>query len=275
MNKQRIVRIITVCALILLNFAMVALLISEYTKSGEIDTVSIVRTAAIFGGSVVTLVKLFYRPDIKRSHDFYRERYKQYVEKAFLDDKSKAKKFFSALDAYNSNKFEKALKILKGLYPVTDNTTDRFAVLSFMGLVCHDACMYDSAIEYYNKAISLKPSSELSSNKGICYDKKGNVEMAIESYKEAISVDPNNATAYSNVSQLAMSEGEFKTALIYAVKARELDKNLRPAKTAVAICFFALDMMEDYEEYMKSGILNAEEKRRVVSYLNYMGFTEK
>jgi excinuclease ABC subunit A len=54
----------------------------------------------------------------------------------------------------------------------------------------------------------------------------------------------------------------------------ELDKNLKPAKTAIAICFFALDMMEDYEEYMKSGILNAEEKRRVVSYLKYMGFIE-
>ena len=54
----------------------------------------------------------------------------------------------------------------------------------------------------------------------------------------------------------------------------ELDKNLKPAKTAIAICFFALDMMEDYEEYMKSGILSAEEKRRVVSYLKYMGFIE-
>ena len=274
MNKQRIVKIITVVALVLLNCAMAALLVNEYNKSGEINTVAIIRTVAIFGGSVVTLVKLFYRPVTKRSHEFYRERYKQYVEKAFLDDKSKAKKFFSALDAYNSNKFEKALKMLKGLLPVTDNTTDRFAVLSFMGLVCHDWGMYDRAIEYYDKAIALKPSSELASNKGICYDKKGNVEMAIESYKEAIKVDPNNAMAYSNVSQLAMKDGEFKIALIYATKARELDKNLKPPKTAVAICFFALDMMEDYEEYMKSGILNAEEKRRVVGYLKYMGFIE-
>lgn len=274
MNKQRIVKIITVVALVLLNCAMAALLVNEYNKSGEINTVAIIRTVAIFGGSVVTLVKLFYRPVTKRSHEFYRERYKQYVEKAFLDDKSKAKKFFSALDAYNGNKFEKALKMLKGLLPVTDNTTDRFAVLSFMGLVCHDWGMYDRAIEYYDKAIALKPSSELASNKGICYDKKGNVEMAIESYKEAIKVDPNNAMAYSNVSQLAMKDGEFKIALIYATKARELDKNLKPPKTAVAICFFALDMMEDYEEYMKSGILNAEEKRRVVGYLKYMGFIE-
>ena len=274
MNKQRIVKIITVVALVLLNCAMAALLVNEYNKSGEINTVAIIRTVAIFGGSVVTLVKLFYRPVTKRSHEFYRERYKQYVEKAFLDDKSKANKFFSALDAYNSNKFEKALKMLKGLLPVTDNTTDRFAVLSFMGLVCHDWGMYDRAIEYYDKAIALKPSSELASNKGICYDKKGNVEMAIESYKEAIKVDPNNAMAYSNVSQLAMKDGEFKIALIYATKARELDKNLKPPKTAVAICFFALDMKEDYEEYMNSGILNAEEKRRVVGYLKYMGFIE-
>lgn len=274
MDKKKLVRIITVLAVVLLNGAMVALLINEYNKSGEIDTVSIIRTAAIFGGTVLALVKLFYSPETKRSQQFYRDRYKQYVENAFLEDKGKAKKFFSALDAYNNNKFEKALKMLKGLLPVTDNTTDRFAVLSFIGLVCHDAHMYDSAIEYYDKAISLKPSSELSSNKGICYDKKGNVEMAIESYKEAITLDPNNATAYSNISQLAMSEGEFKTALIYAVKARELDKNLKPAKTAVAICFYALDMKEDYEEYMKSGILNAEEKRRVIGYLKYMGFIE-
>jgi len=275
MNKKRIIRIITVIAVVLLNFAMAILLVDEYEKTDKIDTVSIVRTVAIFGGTVVALMKLFYNPGVTRSQQFYRERYKQYAENAFLDDKSKSKKFFSALDAYNNNKFEKALKMLKGLLPKTDSLTDRFAVLSFMGLVCHDWGMYDRAIEYYDKAISLKPSSELSSNKGICYDKRGNVEMAIESYKEAIAIDPNNATAYSNVSQLAMSEGEFKTALIYAVKARELDKNLKPPKTAVAICFYALDMKEDYEEYMKSGILNAEERRRVVGYLKYMGFIEE
>ncbi|MBR7101620.1 MAG: tetratricopeptide repeat protein [Clostridia bacterium] len=275
MNKKKIVRIITVTAAVLLNCAMAFLLVNEYEKTGKIDTVSIIRTAAIFGGTVITIVKIFYNPGVTRSQQFYRERYKQYAENAFLDDKGNAKKFFSALDAYNNNKFEKALKMLKGLLPKADSTTDRFAVLSFMGLVCHDWGMYDRAIEYYDKAISLKPSSELYSNKGICYDKKGNMEMAIESYKEAIAIDPNNATAYSNVSQLAMSDGEFKTALIYATKARELDKNLKPAKTAIAICFFALDMMEDYEEYMKSGILSAEEKRRVVGYLKYMGFIEE
>ena len=275
MNKKKIVRIITVTATVLLNCAMAFLLVNEYEKTGKIDTVSIIRTAAIFGGTVITIVKIFYNPGVTRSQQFYRERYKQYAENAFLDDKGSAKKFFSALDAYNNNKFEKALKMLKGLLPKADSTTDRFAVLSFMGLVCHDWGMYDRAIEYYDKAISLKPSSELCSNKGICYDKKGNMEMAIESYKEAIAIDPNNATAYSNVSQLAMSDGEFKTALIYAAKARELDKNLKPAKTAIAICFFALDMMEDYEEYMKSGILSAEEKRRVVGYLKYMGFMEE
>ena len=275
MNKKKIVRIITVTAAVLLNCAMAFLLVNEYEKTGKIDTVSIIRTAAIFGGTVITIVKIFYNPGVTRSQQFYRERYKQYAGNAFLDDKGNAKKFFSALDAYNNNKFEKALKMLKGLLPKADSTTDRFAVLSFMGLVCHDWGMYDRAIEYYDKAISLKPSSELYSNKGICYDKKGNMEMAIESYKEAIAIDPNNATAYSNVSQLAMSDGEFKTALIYATKARELDKNLKPAKTAIAICFFALDMMEDYEEYMKSGILSAEEKRRVVGYLKYMGFIEE
>ena len=271
MKKRQLIRFVIVIAVILLNAATVVLMINEFNKNGFIEKSSVLRSAAIFGASVISLVKMFVRTDVRRKPKLYRESYKVYAEKAFLTDKKKEKQFFCALDAFNNNDLNKALKLLNDLLPKSDGGADRFAVLSFIGFCYDDLKLYEKAIEFYEKALSVKEHSELASNIGRCYQQLGKVQEAIDSYKNAIHIDPNNATAFNNFGQLALSEGEYEIALQYVVKAAELDANLKPARTAMAICFYMLGMTDEYNGIMKSGVLNVADKQKVKNYLAYIG----
>lgn len=58
---------------------------------------------------------------------------------------------------------------------------------------------YDKAIEMYNKAIELRPtSSAIYNNRGNAYHSKGNLTKAIGDFNKAIEINPNNAVAYFN-----------------------------------------------------------------------------
>lgn len=62
---------------------------------------------------------------------------------------------------------------------------------------------YDKAIENFEAAakIDVKFSSAYN-NIGTCYERMNNIPKAIESYKKALEIDPNNELAKQNLQKL-------------------------------------------------------------------------
>jgi len=104
---------------------------------------------------------------------------------------------------------------------------------------------YDNAIFYNEKAIELDPTDvRYYHNLGYAYHNKGNIVKAIEYYKKAIKLEPNETT-YTSLGNIYMGEGSPDNANDYYEKAakireinsrekRELNENVsNPSDTNV------------------------------------------
>ena len=72
----------------------------------------------------------------------------------------------------------------------------------------------DMAIAGYSDAIRLNPRfADAYNNRGIAYEKKGEIDRALKDYNEAIEIDPNLAVAYSNRGNARSQLGRYEEAL--------------------------------------------------------------
>ncbi len=83
---------------------------------------------------------------------------------------------------------------------------------------------------YYQKAKELYPSDYRAyNNLGVLQMKEGNVDKADEYYQQALAQDPNAPEPNANMSTIALINGDFKSAELYAAKgvnAPSADDNL-------------------------------------------------
>ena len=67
------------------------------------------------------------------------------------------------------------------------------------GIEHHGKGQDDLAIADYNQALRINPNNSLAyNNRGIAYHSKGQGDLAIADYSQALRIDPNNALAYYN-----------------------------------------------------------------------------
>ena len=84
----------------------------------------------------------------------------------------------------------------------------------------------DRAIADYNKAIKLSPKLAAAYyNRGLAYEKKGESDRAIADYNKAIALDPNDAAAYNNLGIVYGRKGEVDRAIADFTKAIKLSPN--------------------------------------------------
>ena len=84
----------------------------------------------------------------------------------------------------------------------------------------------EQAIQYYNKAIELNPSSaDAYNSRGIAYAKKDELERAIQNFGKAIELNPSSADAYNNRGNVYSDKGELDRAIQDYNKALELNPN--------------------------------------------------
>jgi len=73
---------------------------------------------------------------------------------------------------------------------------------------------FDSAIEYYNKALRIKPYYyDALNNRGVAYAAKGDFDRAIADYTEALRIKPDYYDALYNRSEAYHNKGDFDRAL--------------------------------------------------------------
>jgi len=92
-----------------------------------------------------------------------------------------------------------------------------------MGNAYYHTGNYDKAIEYYKKAIELKPDyTEAYYNMGGAYYDKGNYDKTIECCKKAIESKPDDAETYYGMGGAYYHKGNYDKAIEYYEKAIEL-----------------------------------------------------
>nr|MBK9651317.1 tetratricopeptide repeat protein [Bacteroidota bacterium] len=85
---------------------------------------------------------------------------------------------------------------------------------------------FRKAIEYYTKAIAMKPTyADAWNNTGNCYGMLKEYQKAMEAYKKLLELSPNNANATNNLGITYMLLGDSVTGRQYVEKARQMMGN--------------------------------------------------
>jgi len=85
----------------------------------------------------------------------------------------------------------------------------------------------DEAIEYYTKAINIKPKfTESYFNRAKTYLVKGEMDKVLEDYTIVIKLDPKSAEAYSLLGEVYYFRGEYDKAIDYYSRALQLKPEL-------------------------------------------------
>jgi len=87
----------------------------------------------------------------------------------------------------------------------------------------------DKAIADYTKAIELDPILETYMKRGICYLERGQFNLAVIDFNEAIELEPNMPWAYFYMSWINCEIGQFDLAIADSTKAIELDPSMADA----------------------------------------------
>lgn len=84
----------------------------------------------------------------------------------------------------------------------------------YLGVAYGDAGMYKEAIDAYKQAIRIKPDdAKAHNNLGVAYAESGMYKEAIEAYKQAIRIKPDDAKAHDNLGNAYAESGMHKEAI--------------------------------------------------------------
>ena len=97
---------------------------------------------------------------------------------------------------------------------------------------------YDKSIEYFQKAIDIKPDdAKAYLNMGVAYYKKGNHDKSIEYYQKAIDIKPDYAQAYYSMGIIYVSKGNHDKSIDYYQKAIDIKPNYAEAYYSMGFAY--------------------------------------
>ena len=96
-------------------------------------------------------------------------------------------------------------------------------------LILHGRGDIDRAIEYYRRALQLKPNARVYTDLGLAYFSKGFIDVAVSLYRDAIRLDPRYPLAYNNLGVALEKIGlleESIEAYIQAIRLNPMDADM-------------------------------------------------
>jgi predicted TPR repeat methyltransferase len=94
----------------------------------------------------------------------------------------------------------------------------------------------DAAIDSYKQALKIQPNhAEVYYNMGIALKNKGDLDAAIDSYKQALKIKPDYAEAYSNMGNVLKDKGDLNAAIDSYKKAIKLKPDYADAYNNMGI----------------------------------------
>lgn len=93
-----------------------------------------------------------------------------------------------------------------------------------LGSVLVAQSKYDEAIEYYKKALQIRPEyMEAYNNLGVALSEQGKIDEAIELYLKALKMKPDNAKAHNNFANALLMKGKIDEAIEHYQRALQIN----------------------------------------------------
>lgn len=253
----------------LLALAVIGLLVYEIVIRKKTDTSNITRALLILAGLGLTAGKIATRTQkgAGNRHLIYEKEYGELIGNAFLGNPKAKKRFYRALDDYNSNRYADAIRKLEKLMAEFHAPAERFTLHTFMGLCFQEINVFSAAIQHYEAAKMIRLDSTVCSNLGMCYMAMGKMDEAVQAYTDAIDADPQNPYAYNNLASLYIREGDYGKAMEYANMALSYNAVMSAALNALAICHAMLGNVREYEDAYRRAVAagsNGERLKEVI-----------
>ena len=155
------------------------------------------------------------------------------------------------LKKISERKYEEAIKVLKDEIKSNDGSEKAFSLVAYCYQQLED---FDSAIEYYIKALNLnKKSPTLYNNIGVCFRKVERFEEAIEAFTIASKIEPNQSSIYENKGVTYDYLNNHEKAVESYNKSIELEPSNPSIYNNKAYSLFLLNRLdESLETYNKS-----------------------
>jgi tetratricopeptide (TPR) repeat protein len=124
-----------------------------------------------------------------------------------------------------------------------------------LGIYLNDRGRTEEAIENFRRAIQINPNnSESLDDLGVALADKGRFEEAIENYRKAIQINPNNPEAPNNLGIALAAQGRFDEAIKNYYKAIQLNPNSFKALSNLGIALAAKGRFDEAIENYRQAI---------------------
>ena len=213
------------------------------------------------------------RKKLGSKKSLYHAHYGEFIGRAFETDAKAEKQFIKAVDCYAQDKPADGLPILKKLYDQCQTQDDRYAVVTFTALCLDDMQVYQKAIELYAFSLQMKPNSTIASNLGLCYERIGDYGSAMDAYKQAIDINPDNAFAHNNMAVVLIRQSNYEEALQYAERAVNVNHRMPQALKSMAVCHYMLGNTEEYQKYYRQAVSAGSDGDKLKAYLKSLDAT--
>lgn len=218
------------------------------------------------------LLKVFKHENRKKVYNKSIETaYAPYMKDAFLQNDKNRRALVEAVELYHNGKYPKALAALTALLPRCESHKDKTVVLFFVGLTRSRQGDRQGAVEAYRELTRLDPRHYLAwSNMGEQYRHLGQMEEAVNCYREAVKWDGTIAHAPSNLANLAVvlvALGRYEEALPYGRRALERNPKFYYCATAMAMAGQALGDDQLREHYSRMALENGESREKLTAAL--------
>lgn len=253
----------------LLILALTGFLIYDIFVAKNFEIKSLIKYLVLIVGFIASIVKLSSRSrrEVLRKKQTYKKAYADFIRTAFSGDPKLENQLYSTIHDYNQNKPDEAIKKLEMLRKECHNSDDLYAVSIFTALCLDDLHNFEPAAEQYKAALNLRPHSTLASNLGLCLDRLGDQQGAIDAYRYASQLDPKNEYPLNNLAQLYVREGEYETAIEYAQKAIALNSKMFQAYSAMAISHAMLGNTAEYEKCYRQAVANGSDGKKIKAFI--------
>ena len=193
-----------------------------------------------------------------------------YSRDAFADAPALADKFQAALSDAGKNMPKAAAGKFQKLADECTTDPQKYAVALAAAYVHRQSQDWKNVIREYNRAIVLHPTDILAYKIGDCHQRLGRLDKARDSYEFAIELNPDNPQYLSSLGTLCVGEGDYDTAIDYAMSALDLDENFPQALATLSICYGVkgnTDLHNRYKELASDNGYSREKIESTVSAL--------